>query len=425
MLGLMCVMYFIAFIDRVNISISSTVFAPEFQLSNTQVGFIISAFALPYLIFQVVGGWIGDKLGPRWTLTISVLIMAMATIAIGFVGGMVSMVIARIVLGIGEGATFPVATRAVSRWIPRERRGWAQGITHASARLGNAVCPPIIAFFMILYSWRGSFFLVGAITLVWAVVWAWYFRDDPHQHPAMTKEELAALPPVPASTQQSGIPLGRLAARMIPVTLVYFSYGWALWLFLGWMPQYFKYNFKLNITHSALFASSIFLAGVVGDVAGGIVTDRLLHWTGSLKIARRNVVVIGLLGALVSLVPMIYVQDLKHCTIFLAAGLFFCEFTVGPMWSLPMDIAPQYSGTATGLMCVGGSFGAFLSPITTGFLIDQTGSWKMPFLITIMLLLAGIVLTFFMHPDHAFQSSRQRLDTAAGSAIKRTTTTVS
>ena len=143
MLGLMCVMYFVAFIDRVNIGIASTVFGPEFHLSNTQVGFIISIFALPYLISQVVGGWIGDKLGPRRTLTISVLIMAVATIAIGFAGGLISMAIARIVLGAGEGATFPVATRAVSQWIPRERRGWAQGITHASARLGNAVCPPL------------------------------------------------------------------------------------------------------------------------------------------------------------------------------------------------------------------------------------------------------------------------------------------
>ena len=80
------------------------------------------------------------------------------------------------------------------------------------------------------------------------------------------------------------------------------------------------------------------------------------------------------------------------------------------MWSLPMDIAPEYSGTATGLMCVGGSLGALLSPITTGFLIDQTGSWKMPFLIVIILLLVGTVLAFFMHPHHAFQSRQQRRD---------------
>jgi len=243
MLSLICAMYFIAFVDRVNISMASTAFGPEFGLSNTAIGMIISAFALPYLVFQVIGGWVGDKLGPRWTLTASVLIMAVATIAIGMVGGLVSMVLARVVLGIGEGATFPVATRAVSRWIPRSKRGWAQGVTHASARFGNAVCPPIIAFLMVLMSWRGSFFLVGAVTLVWAVAWAWYFRDDPHQHPAMTVEELAELPPAASTKSAATVPLGRLALRMTPVAIVYFTYGWSLWLFLGWMPQYFYHNF--------------------------------------------------------------------------------------------------------------------------------------------------------------------------------------
>jgi MFS family permease len=102
MLALMCMMYFIAFIDRVNISIASTVFGPEFGLNNTQVGLIISAFALPYLVFQVLGGLVGDRVGPRWTLTVSVVTMAVATIAIGLVGGLISMVAARVVLGIGE-----------------------------------------------------------------------------------------------------------------------------------------------------------------------------------------------------------------------------------------------------------------------------------------------------------------------------------
>lgn len=408
MLGLMCMMYFMAFLDRVNISMASTAFGPEFHLSNTQIGMIISAFALPYLIFQVIGGWIGDKMGPRWTLTVSVLIMAGATIALGLVGGVLSMVCARVVLGIGEGATFPVATRAVSRWVPRDRRGWAQGITHASARFGNAAAPPLVALIMTLLSWRGSFLLVGAATLLWALVWAWYFRDNPHEHPGMTAAELAQLPPAAPSQSRITVPLGRLAWRMAPVALVYFTYGWSLWLFLGWMPQYFFHNFKLNIAHSALFASSVFGAGVVGDVLGGIATDRVLRRTGSLLTARRDIVIAGLLGALVVLLPMLYVRSLVVCTILLAAGLFCCEFTIGPMWSLPMDIAPEHSGTATGLMCVGGSFAAFCSPIVTGFLIDKTGSWRMPFLCASLLLSVGAALSFFMHPERTFVAKREK-----------------
>lgn len=124
--------------------------------------------------------------------------------------------------------------------------------------------------------------------------------------------------------------------------------------------------------------------------------------------------IVGLLGALAVLLPMLYVTNLVVCTILLAAGLFCCEFTIGPMWSLPMDIAAEHSGTATGLMCVGGSFAAFCSPIATGFLIDKTGSWSMPFLFASLLLSIGAALSFFMHPERAFVASRE---SAAGAAV--------
>lgn len=401
MLVLLCCMYFIAFLDRVNISMASTAFGPELGLSNTQIGFVISVFALPYLLFQVIGGSIGDKIGPRWTLTASVVIVGMATLAIGFAGGLASMVVARIVLGIGEGATFPVATSAVARWFSSERRGRVQGLTHACARLGNAVCPPIVAFLMGLTSWRGSFIVIGLITFVWAAIWFWYYRDDPHKHPNITADELKGLPSS-VSAARPTVPMRQLALRMLPVGVVYFSYGWVLWVFLGWMPQYFLHNFQLNIGKSALFASTVFLAGVVGDVVGGYVTDGLFRRSGSLLMARRNLVIAGLLGSLLSLVSLIFVHDLLPCVILLSLGLFFCEVTVGPMWAIPIDIAPEYSGTATGLMCVGGSLGAFLSPLTSGFLIDQTGSWTTPFLCPIILLLIGLAFTFRMRPDRRF-----------------------
>jgi MFS-type transporter involved in bile tolerance (Atg22 family) len=151
-----------------------------------------------------------------------------------------------------------------------------------------------------------------------------------------------------------------------------------------------------------LFASSVFFGGVAGDVLGGIVTDQMLRRGASIQRARRDVVLVGLVGAILALLPMMFVHDLLLCTIFLVAGLFFCEFTIGPMWALPMDIAPDFSGTATGLMCVGGSFAAFLSPIVTGFLVDQTGTYRAGFLCTILLLAVGTVLAFRMRPERTF-----------------------
>src|SRR6266481_6523352 len=181
-LTLLCAMYFINYIVRVNVSTAAAVFQPELHLSNTQVGLIFSAFAYPYLLFQISGGWVADKFGPRLALTICGIIWASATIMTGLVHGMVMIFIARVVLGFGEGATFPTATRAMSYWMPKEKRGYAQGITHAFSRLGNSITPWLIATLIAAISWRGSFVVVGIISLFWALLWGWYFRDDPNQH---------------------------------------------------------------------------------------------------------------------------------------------------------------------------------------------------------------------------------------------------
>src|SRR5215470_4966169 len=200
-LGLLCLMYFLTYLDRVNIStaMASNQFLKDIPLTKTQAGLIFSAFAYPYLLFQISGGWVADKFGPRVALTICGIIWASATIMTGLVHGIVMMFIARVVLGFGEGATFPTATRAMSYWMPKAKRGYAQGITHAFSRLGNAITPWLVATLIAAISWRGSFIIVGIVSLFWALAWFVYFRNDPGQHAAISPEELTALPAYGAS----------------------------------------------------------------------------------------------------------------------------------------------------------------------------------------------------------------------------------
>src|SRR5215470_11008672 len=195
-LGLLCLMYFLSYVDRVNIStvVASPQFLHEVPLTKTETGVIFSAFAYPYLLFQISGGWVADKFGPRRALAICGLIWAGATIMTGVVHGLLMMGISRLILGFGEGATFPTATRAMSRWTPKEKRGYAQGITHAFSRLGSAVTPFLVAKLILNFSWRMSFIVVGIASSFWAVIWALYFRDDPREHKAVTDAELSVLP---------------------------------------------------------------------------------------------------------------------------------------------------------------------------------------------------------------------------------------
>jgi MFS family permease len=400
-LGLLCLLYLILFINRVSISAVAPVIRPELKLSNGQIGLVFSAFAIPYALFQLVGGWIGDRLGPRLTLSLCCAVMAAATIATGLAGGFASLFAIRLVLGFGEGAAFPTATRAMARWTPTGTWGFAQGITHSFSRIGNAITPPLMAALLAFGHWRSAFVDLGLVSLLWVLVWAWYFRDDPRDHRAITGIQLAALP-FADDREEAAIPWLALAKRILPLTLVDFCYGWTLWLFLTWIPSFFFENYHLNLQSSALFSAGVLFAGVVGDMAGGIATDRLLKSTGSLVTARGVVIRTGFLGAVLFLIPVVLVRDLKVVALCLALAFFFAELIVAPIWAIPMDIAPRYAGTASGMMNFGFGVAGLVSPSVFGYLVDFSGSWVLPFAGSIALLLAGAVLVPRVRPDKPF-----------------------
>jgi MFS family permease len=397
---LLCAMYFITYLDRVNVSTAAAGFAKEFHLSKTEIGLVFSAFAYPYLVFQIIGGWVSDRFGARRTLIVCGLIWAVATVLTGMAGGLAFMLVARVLLGLGEGATFPAATSAMSRWVAKEKRGFAQGITHAAARVGNAVAPAVVVAIMATYGWRESFYVCGVISFAWVGLWALTFTEHPKEHPRITQAELAELP-VP-KPKASAVPWGPLFKRMAPVTIVYFCYGWTLWLFLSWIPQYFLHSYSLDLKNSAIFASSVFFAGVVGDTLGGIVTDGILRRTGSLHKARSVMVAICMLLTLLSLLPLLWVHNLYVSLACLSAGFFFAEMTIGPMWAIPMDIAPEFSGTASGMMNSGSALAAIISPVLSGMLIDKFGNWELPFVGSMVLMAAGVWLAFRMRPESKF-----------------------
>ncbi|EIM96383.1 major facilitator transporter [Paraburkholderia hospita] len=411
---MLCVMYFITYLDRVNVSTAAAGFGKEFGLSNMQIGLVFSAFAYPYLVFQIIGGWVSDRYGARRTLLACGALWAVATLLTGLAGGLVSLLAARLLLGLGEGATFPAATSAMSRWVAEDRRGFAQGITHAASRIGNAVAPGAIVLVLATYGWRASFFICGAISLLWVSIWWLTFTDHPKDHPRITGTELDTLPAPRAKSAH--IPWGTLFKRMMPVTIVYFCYGWTLWLFLSWIPQYFLHSYHLDLKKSAVFASAVFFAGVIGDTLGGIATDKLYERTRNLKRARSWMVSICMLLTLVSLIPMMLTHDLYVSMVSLATGFFFSEMTIGPMWAIPMDIAPQYSGTASGMMNTGSALAAIISPVLSGFLIDRYGSWELPFVGSMLLMALGVILAFRMQPDSKFETNTKMANPAPSRA---------
>ena len=248
--------------------------------------------------------------------------------------------------------------------------------------------------------------MLASLSAFWAVLWAWYYRDDPRAHGSFSAEELAALPSADDRRQvRAGpVPWGRLVPRMLPTMIVYFCIGWTGWLYVTWMPSLFRDNYGLDLKSSALFTSGTFLAAMVGDTVGGVVSDWLLHRTGSRQVARSRLIAVCLLFSLLSLVPAMIMHSLVVGAIGFTLSYFFLESAISPMWTVSMDIAPEYAGTSSALMNAAGAVAGILSPIAFGRILDLTGSWTTPFAASIGLLLVGIVMTQWMRPDQPLTS---------------------
>jgi sugar phosphate permease len=400
-LMLLSVMSFLLYVDRVNLSTAAGPIMKELGMSNTQLGTAFSAFGYSYVAFQVFGGWISDRIGSRITLAVCGLIWVVATLGMGLVHSFTALLLVRLVLGIGEGAALPAAARALTNWTAVAKRGFAQGVTHSASRLGNALTPPLVVFLMLTLSWRASFVVIGAITAVWVIVWWVYFRDDPRTLKGISAAELAVLPDFRkvSTKSEDAVPWGPVIRRMAPTMFVYFCYGWTGWLFFTWLPVFFLHGYGLNLKDTAMFSSGVFFSGVVGDTAGGLVSDAILRRTGNVEAARRNVIMASFLGAFVCLLPVLLTTNFSLIFAGLAGAFFFLELTIGPIWAVPMDVAPRYAGTASGLMNAGSAIAGIISPVIFGLVIDATGNWTLPFAGSAGLLLVGAVATLWIKPQ--------------------------
>src|SRR5438552_13621136 len=181
-LGLTVAAYMITYMDRVVISTAVPSIQNEFGFSLATMSYIIASFRWGYALFQIPGGWLGDRIGPRRALALIVTWWSLFTSATAGAWNAVSMTAIRFLFGMGEAGAFPIATRSLSRWMLPAERGFAQGVTHAGSRLGAAMTPSLVVLVIESYGWRTAFVMFGMLGLAWSAVWFWYYRDTPPEH---------------------------------------------------------------------------------------------------------------------------------------------------------------------------------------------------------------------------------------------------
>src|SRR5262245_45549322 len=240
-LGLTVAAYMITYMDRVVISSAVPVIQKEFGFSLGTMSYIIASFRWGYALFQIPGGWFGDRIGPRRALTIIVTWWSVFTSATALAWSSFSMIVIRFLFGLGEAGAFPIATRSLSRWMLPAERGWAQGVTHAGSRLGAALTPYLVVRIIGNYGWRAAFVTFGALGLVWGAIWFWYYRDTPAEHSAVNRAELelihTSLGGARSRTAHS-VPWKQILSNPMLwiLSAMYFCYGYSLSPYLTWLP---------------------------------------------------------------------------------------------------------------------------------------------------------------------------------------------
>jgi len=394
-LGMTVAAYMITYMDRVAISSAAPLIRKEFAFSLVTMGWILASFRWGYALFQIPGGWLGDRIGPRRALTLIVTWWSAFTSLTALAWNASSMIVCRFLFGVGEAGAFPIATRSLSRWMRASERGFAQGITHAGSRLGAALTPPLVVFLMTRYGWRSAFYALGAVGIVWSAGWLLYYRDAPEEHSGVNAEEreLIVKSSVPSKTVAIGVPWREiLASRTLWfLSLMYFCYNYSLATYLDWFPTYLNSYRGYSLKEMGVYASLPLFAGTVGDLAGGWISDAWLRWTGNVARSRRIVAVFGFLIGAAAILPATLTMNPRACVVFSCIAFFGIELTVGVSWAIPLDIGGDYAGSVASVMNMCGNIGGAISPAALAYLVKAYG-WNVPFLVTSALCLAGAAL---------------------------------
>lgn len=223
----------VTYIDRVNISITARQMMPAFGLTDQQMGHIFSAFVLGYALCQIPGGWLGDRWGARLVLTGALLwwsgftaLTAMAATLpwVAVTGVLWSFVLVRFLFGMGEAVALPTFNRAVADWLPAQERGIGIGIAIGGIGVGSAVTPPLSAWIMVNWGWQTVFYLSAALGIGIGMIWWWYARDRPEDHPAVNQAERRLIRCSPAHATFTPVPW-RTFARTPTVWWIVLSYS--------------------------------------------------------------------------------------------------------------------------------------------------------------------------------------------------------
>lgn len=397
-------MSMLLYVDRIAISTAKGPITREIGLTDTEFGWVLSAFALGYALFQTPAGAMADRFGPRRVLAGIVAVWSLFTALTAMAWSYGSLLVFRFLFGAGEAGAYPACARTFYSWLPVRERGLAQGINFSGSRLGAAFALPAVAWLVTRLGWRPAFLMLGGIGFVWAAAWLAWFRDLPEEHRGVSVAErqlildgrgAAATGAAGQALQPSDL------ARSMNVWLAmgqYFASNFTFFFCLTWLFPHLQQTYGLDAFQTGLLASAPLVGGACGNWIGGWMVDRLYR-RGQWRRSRRLPAMTGFLLAAGGLLGTLASDQIGPTIACLTVAIVGADMTLPPSWAFCIDIGRGNAGVVSGTMNMAGNLGSFVTSLAFPYLLVLTGSTTPFFVVGATLNLAAAWMWTRVRPD--------------------------
>ena len=373
-LVLMVALAIITFLDRIAIAVASPRMQAELHIPPERWGWVLGAFVLAYGLFEIPTGALGDRSGQRNFLARIVVWWSAFTALTGAATGFSYLVVVRFLFGAGEAGAYPNMAGVIARHFPLREHARGQGFIWAASRFGGALAPLIVVPLQAAIGWRATFGLLGATGIAWAVVWLWWFRDSDGIYGVARTHATLPWSVLFRSTQ------------IRRIVVMYFCYAWGSWFFFAWFPTWLVKGAGFTENEMGVFSALPFLMGTFGNLAGGVLSDRLVARWG-LRLGRIVPACASLAASALLLVAMTLTHDKTVIVIAASLGFGIADLMLPISWAVCLDIGRNYAGVVTGTMNTAGQLGGFVCSVLFGYVVQATGSYNPP-----LWIIAGLVM---------------------------------